>query len=161
MIFIGIDGGKAGALCAMDGDGTITEVITFPVIGKDYDRPGLLDWLRKFDPHETHVCYEALHTMPGRMGAQANFQRGYCMGMIETALTALRLPHTPVRAKKWQKTMFAGRKCGKGETKSVALQVAQSLWPDRDWRATERSRVPHDGIVDSCLIAEFARRELA
>lgn len=58
----------------------------------------------------------------------------------------------------WQKAMLPGYKKG-CDTKKLALQKARELWPDEKWLATPRSKVPHDGAVDACLIAEYLRRK--
>jgi hypothetical protein len=39
--------------------------------------------------------------------------------------------------------------------KESSLYVARQLWPDQNFLATERSRVPHDGVVDAALIAYY------
>jgi hypothetical protein len=56
----------------------------------------------------------------------------------------------------WQRVMIPGAKGG--ETKSRALEVARRLWPGTDWRASDRCRTPHDGLIDAALIAEYGRR---
>lgn len=49
-------------------------------------------------------------------------------------------------------------KLPKFDTKAAAYKAASSIWPDQSFLATARSSVPHDGIVDACLIAEHVRR---
>lgn len=55
----------------------------------------------------------------------------------------------------WQKAMIPG---AKGDTKQRALAAARMLWPDEKWLATDRCRIPHDGMIDAALIAEYGRR---
>lgn len=158
MIYVGIDLGKTGAVAIISGDTLVCHPM--PMIGKEYDLRGLLSLLRTMDPKESHVAYEVLQPMPpGKGGSKANFSRGYAMGMIETALEAARIPHSPVRPQAWQKAMFSGMKVGKGETKNAALQVARRLWPDRTWLIGKRTK-PDEGLIDAALIAEWLRREL-
>lgn len=45
------------------------------------------------------------------------------------------------------------------ETKVMALALANRLFPGHNWLATPRSKVPHDGLVDSALIAYHGWRE--
>lgn len=44
------------------------------------------------------------------------------------------------------------------DTKQAAFVVAKRLWPGRSWLATERSKKPHQGLVDASLLAVFAKR---
>lgn len=45
----------------------------------------------------------------------------------------------------------------KGDTKPRALAKALQLWPGETFLASERCRVPHDGMIDAALIAEYGR----
>ena len=165
MISLGIDVGKSGALAVVDDEGKVIRLAPVPMVGKEYDVPGLLvlireTLLRDVEWKEVHVFYEALHAMPAKMGGgKTNFSRGYGLGMLETMIAALRLTSTPVRAQKWQKTMFEGQLVGKGETKAAAERTARRLWPDQLWKVEEsKSKKPHDGMIDAALIAEWGRR---
>jgi hypothetical protein len=55
----------------------------------------------------------------------------------------------------WQRQMLG--RCEKGGTKQAALTMAKILWPSETWLATKRSTVPHSGLVDAALIAEYSR----
>lgn len=57
----------------------------------------------------------------------------------------------------WHPEMLG--KIPKGQSKVLARAKAAELWPDESWMATERSRVPHDGMIDAALIAEYGRRQ--
>ena len=48
-----------------------------------------------------------------------------------------------------------GKKLAKGMTKVAALAVANKLWPQQRWIATNKSKVPHDGMIDAALIAHY------
>lgn len=58
-----------------------------------------------------------------------------------------------VGVKEWQLVMLG--RVPKGQTKKVALAQAKKFWPEERWLATDRSRTPHDGIVDAALIARY------
>lgn len=80
---------------------------------------------------------------------------------VESALILNNCRRDPITPKKWQKMFWITPKMPKGvkfDTKAAALKVARQLWPEQDWLATSRSSVPHDGLVDASLIAEFCRR---
>lgn len=163
MIYLGVDLGLNGGIAAVDSDsGALVSALPMPIARKTYDIPALLDILRHYNPADCMLAYEALHVMPpGMGGSKSNFARGYGMGVIETALAALRIPSQPVRATVWQKAMFKGLKVDKGESKAAALTVARRLWPSETWLVgLNRRRVPHEGLVDAALIAEWLRREV-
>ncbi len=46
----------------------------------------------------------------------------------------------------------------KTDTKAMSLVAAQRIFPNESFLATERSSVPHDGLVDAALICEFGKR---
>lgn len=56
----------------------------------------------------------------------------------------------------WQKAMLP--KCKAGDTKPRALALAKELWPEESFLASPRCKVPHDGLIDAALIAEYSRR---
>ena len=78
------------------------------------------------------------------------------------------IPYTKVQPKKWQKQAWEGiplikkpSSTGKTQvtdTKAMSLIAAKRLFPKEDLRATERSKIPHDGKVDSLLMANHCLR---
>ena len=60
-----------------------------------------------------------------------------------------------VSVHKWQKKMLGF--IPKGRTKEVALKLAQEMEPSENWLKNKRCKVPHDGIIDSFLIAHYYR----
>lgn len=62
---------------------------------------------------------------------------------------------TRVHAKTWQKALLNAKKGD--DTKKLAIDYAKATWPEETFLATARSRVPHDGMVDACCIAQWAR----
>jgi len=47
----------------------------------------------------------------------------------------------------------------KGQAKALAKAKVAELWPDESWLPSERASVPHDGLIDAALIAEYGRRK--
>jgi hypothetical protein len=43
--------------------------------------------------------------------------------------------------------------------KEYALKAVREIFPDVKFHATKRSKVPHDGMYESALIAEYGRRK--
>ena len=78
-----------------------------------------------------------------------------------TTLSILGIRHHIVRAVEWQRTHWKRPKLPKSEkfdTKAAALNAATRLWPNESWTKNERSKIPHDGLIDAALIAEHARK---
>jgi hypothetical protein len=75
---------------------------------------------------------------------------------LRALLDLWQLPWHRITPQVWQKAMFG--KVPKGETKSRALLCAKSIWSHRDFLASPRCKVPHDGLIDAALIAEYSRR---
>lgn len=179
MISIGIDIGSKGAICIMH-DKKIVKVCAFPQIEGRPDLRGcyeiLMPYTLRSDYKEIHCVIEDLHSIFGT-GAKSNFQFGWINGATEAILTSLNLSYTKVQAKKWQKELWEGvrpveiivkgkkNKDGspkyKVDTKATSLLAAKRLFPDQSFLASERSKVPHDGIVDSVLLAEYCRRHFS
>lgn len=159
MRIVGIDGGLDGGLTLLV-EGKVVEREVMPAVGdgkRDLDLNRIVWLLEQWAPD--HVVFELAHPMP-RQGASSTFTIGRCFGMVQGVLAALALPTTLVRARDWQRELFAGLPFH-GDTKRASVQTAGRLWPAVNWRASERCRVAHDGLTDSALIAEWGRRHLS
>ena len=78
-------------------------------------------------------------------------------GKILAVLEAKRFKTVRVLSFDWHPVIIG--KIPKGQTKAMALSKVRSLWPDEEWYATGKSTVPHTGLVDAALIAEYGRRK--
>jgi crossover junction endodeoxyribonuclease RuvC len=159
--FIGIDPGLQGGIATIHKGGEIT-TLAMPTIkiGKKrmldnallagtFSLPNILDI-------KSYAILEQQQAMP-KQGVTSMFSIGYGFGALKQCLVDFNIPHEVVRAQTWQKEFdISGRK---GNTKAQALQICQNLFPNLNLLATERSKKPHEGIVDAMLIAEFARRK--
>ncbi len=173
-IRIGIDIGSKGAISIFV-DGKLEMSCAIPVtkdnkvdIAEFY---GIIsNWITSAD--DIHATIEDLHSIFGT-GAASNFTFGWVNGVTEAILVSYAIPYTKVQARKWQKEMWegvrpvvinTGKKNKKGEikyktdTKATSLLAAKRLFPNEDFLATSRSKVPHNGIVDAILIGEYCRR---
>lgn len=144
-------------------------------LGKDQDFDICKDgcvWFSPFQEVKTHCVIEDLHSIFGT-SAKANFTFGVNNGLIIGMLQCSQIPYTKIGPKKWQKEMWQGIRpveipTGKFDkkgnpkvkinTKATSLIAVQRLFPKESFLATERSKKPHDGIVDSVLMAEYCRR---
>ena len=168
MIYIGIDPGKDGAIAYVTSKGTTGHIVV-PKIAKEYDLQKMCDTLQGLSNGKAHAVLEKIngHVAMSRSSA---FTMGKGCAYWEAFLVALKIPHTLVPPQTWQKEMWAGitvqrkaptkgRVKGSVNTKATSLLAAKKLFPDDDFTKSPASSVPHDGIVDAKLIAEYARRK--
>lgn len=159
---IGIDNGLDGGLVILSGTGAVVAKLVTPTIGvagkgkRAYDVPAMVRFLREWAaPNVGARAYlERAQAMPGQ-GVSSMFSIGYGYGLWTGILTSLGIPFEVVAPRTWQNEMFAG--INRDDTKRASALVAARLSPGSDWRATERSRVPHDGLTDAFCIAEYGR----
>ena len=157
MRYIGIDPGLSGSISFIEKNEIVTCVMPTISLGKKpvIDNLTLASIFSGYDPTECYAILEQQQPMP-KQGVTSMFSIGYGFGALKQCLVDFGFPHEVVRAQTWQKEFgISGRK---GNTKAQALQICQSLFPYLNLLATERSRKPHEGIVDAVLIAEYARR---
>ena len=159
--FIGIDIGKQGAVAIWDGENYIRHKM--PMIKKEVDWHRLHYLLQSYEGFNGMVVFEKLGVIFGSSKKTA-FSMGQQMGAIEMLCVALSMPYTMVPAKTWQAEMFQGvseiKKTGtsKRDTKAMALVACKRLLPEVDL-LFGIAKKPHDGLVDSLLMAEYAKRK--
>ncbi len=152
---IGIDPGVAGALAAITSDGLDLRVMPVAAAGgkQQYDERVLVEWLTPYAIRRAHVFIECVHAMPGQ-GVTSMFSFGMGYGLLRGICSGLGLSYELVRPQEWQHAMLMGQPLGS------EYLVASRLWPNAEWRASDRCRKPHSGLVDAALIAEFGRRKI-
>lgn len=159
MIVLGIDPGLDGGLALIDEMPhrlLLEPMPTLPGGKRELDDQKLAELLRAWAPG--HVFIERVHAMP-KQGVSSSFRFGEGCGVIRGIIAALGLPHTYVTPQAWMKVMLAGGPT-RGD-KGVAMKRCAELWPGTDFRASARARLPHSGLCDSALLAEYGRRLLA
>lgn len=166
-VWIGIDPGLQGAIAILAPDEIV--VGPMPVVsaakgGRDqYDLPAIVELLDTqaaiHGAHHVLVTCEKLQPMPMEKGGTiANYYRGRSMAIVEGICTALGIPYQLVSPREWQKWAHAGTS---GEdTKQRSIMAAQRMFPGVSLLRTPKSRVPHDGMAESLLLASWARRTL-
>jgi crossover junction endodeoxyribonuclease RuvC len=156
MIIIGIDPGLSGGLAALvDG---LPMLLPMPVADGEIDGNAVRLWLdeRRWAGGKAMVFLEKVHSMP-KQGVASTFTFAAGWGLIRGILTGLCIPYQLVTPQAWQKELLAG--LDRTDTKAAAYLFASRLWPTVDWRASDRCRKPHSGIVDAACIAEYGRRK--
>ncbi len=155
MIYIGVDPGLKGGLFAMINDNLHRSVMPTTMVKnkQKLDERKIAKWFEDFafSLDSIIVTIELVHAMP-KQGGVSMFTFGMGYGIIQGICLGLEFPYQLVRPQEWQKEML------KGQPKGSEYLVASRLWPEIDWRATERSKKPHDGMVDAALICEYGRR---
>lgn len=153
---IGIDPGIDGGLACRTLDGLQIEVM--PTVGatsrRELDIPATLRILRGWREllGARHLVIEKVSARPGD-GVSGMFRFGERVGVIKGLAVSLELSMTEVMPTSWHRVMCSGMKSG--DPKGNARIRASQLWPTVSFLATPRSRVPHDGMVDAALIAEY------
>lgn len=166
-IRVGIDPGKEGFIVWFDGNELGRAEI--PLIKREVDTLALDKIFKSLQKKsdDLFVIMEATNAFFGA-SSKTMYKFGHTIGCTEQAIVSNGIPFTKIRPVKWQKEMFQGvpkqyvkKKGNKNrthDTKATALIAAKRLFPDTDLRKNSRCRTPHDGFVDSLLIAEFCRR---
>jgi len=157
MIYVGIDNGLSGALVAIESPGELLVSTTMPTRGKSKGNEVDAAAVAKFfeDLHGLDVT--AILETPGKFakGVQAISSMWDSYGAVRSVLETLGIRHHRITPQAWQKVMLVG--CKKGDTKPFALARSKQLWPSASFLASPRCSVPHDGLIDAALIAEYGR----
>lgn len=147
MIYIGIDPGLRGGWAIMWDDGSVEvhpwDDKQFIVSMEEIWR----DWI------DCRCALEKVGAMPGN-GSVSMFKFGQSFGFIIGVLTALKIPFQLVPPRVWKKEFSLDN------DKQKSIETAQRLFPGVNFLPTERSRKPSDGMCESALLMEYARRKL-
>lgn len=98
------------------------------------------------------VVVERVHSMP-KQGVASSFSFGASYGLVRGIACGLGLSYTLVGPHDWKRVMLAGLPA------DAEAAAATRLWPEVDWRKSERARKPHSGKVAAALIGEYGRRK--
>ncbi len=175
-VTIGIDPGLRGGMAMILDVGTPAvdlHVIATPIIPSEtktkdgkvkrvtrdqYDIPAISRQLGEWYRGNVIAFVEKPIPLPPKLkaGSLAQFQRGVSYGWA-WMLTALGIPFELIHPRTWQTVIL--RDFPKNDKKKQSsILAAQRLYPGVDLRRSERSRVPHDGLAEALLIAEYGRR---
>jgi hypothetical protein len=159
-IYIGIDNGLTGGIVALSDCAGAAPIAAYPMPtrnkskGNEVDAEAVWEYLHEWSLSDR--IFVTLET-PGKHspGAQALCSMWDSYGPIRGVLESRRIRHHRITPQAWQKKMLVG--CKKGDTKPAALAKARQLWPEETWLKSPRCTVPHDGMIDAALIAEYSR----
>lgn len=157
-MIVGIDNGISGGLVALSEMGPIVSMLVMPIKeakkGNEIDPVNVWDWLKELGPRESLTV--VIEEPGGSKSASAAKSMSGSFHTLRTICELKGLEYHRITPQRWQKEMLL---CAAGETKLAALRIAQHRWPDDSFLATKRSKVPHSGLVDAALIAEYWRRK--
>ena len=157
-LHIGIDNGISGALAAISPHSRIVSVLPMPTLkarkGNEIDVQAVWQWLDSLGRDKLTVTIEE---PGGSKSANACASMAGSFHALRAICVLKGLRWHRITPQAWQKEMLPG--CKAGDTKPRALALARQLWPHEAFLASERCKVPHDGIIDSALIGEWSRRK--
>jgi crossover junction endodeoxyribonuclease RuvC len=146
MYYLGIDPGLKGGFAVLHD----SEIQTY----QKFDKQQFLNvcfFLSK-QQEKTRGCVEKVHAMP-KQGAVSMFTFGEGYGWLKGVLDAFEISYQEIPPQTWKKEF------GLNSKKELSIEVAKQLFP-------EANLVPHgskkesDGIAESLLMSEYARRKL-
>ena len=119
------------------------------------------------DKSDNPICIiEEVHAVFGSSAA-ATFTFGYNVGVLHGILMANGIAYVTIQPKLWQKEVWINQDIEvkykntkkSTDTKKTSENCAKRLFPNIDFRKSERCKNNHDGKIDSLLICEYARRK--
>jgi hypothetical protein len=152
MMTLGIDPGNSGGAALLSGDHLISCLA-------EATPEAIWSWLGTHNAvADSKLSAIVIEDAPTHTpSSKALRSLALAVGRLEGYLSA-KLSGTPIlrpSAQVWQRRILGA--VPKGQSKAYALAKARQLWPEETWLATARSKVPHDGIVDSALLAKYGQ----
>lgn len=152
MTFIGIDPGKKGAYCIINNDNNTNTIIACPFDEETFIKD-MASVCGFYDINDNVFCVlEHVGAMPGQ-GTVSMFSFGENFGFIQGVLKTMDIPYELVRPQKWKKEY------GITSDKNTSIEVCKRLFPNVSLKRTEKCKKDDDGLAESILIAEYARRK--
>lgn len=149
MIYIGVDPGQRGGYAVISTSETGQAVFAYP-----WDDTFFVTEMQALSRTGNGIvaAVEKVGAMP-HQGVSSMFSFGQSYGFIQGVLTALGIPYQLVPPRKW-KAEFGLLNTSKEDS----VRVAKRLFPGVNLLPSERCRKDSDGMSDSLLMAEYARR---
>ncbi len=172
-VFIGIDVGKDGGVVCISEHGVILTKRTIPKIGDKVDYKLIFLHLLHYKNFDVTVAIEDVHGFVGA-STKATFNFGHIagvkLGMTEALSVLYDYRYVMVQPKEWQSAIWKNcdkvykpkkpkQRTRRVDPKKTSLMAAKRLFPNVDFRRTEKCKNEHDGLVDAALIALYVRKE--
>lgn len=154
--YLGFDPGKKGFMCLYDAGYKGHRY--YPLFDGNRLNRDMLVVLEKLSKTSTMMAVvEQVHSMP-HQGVASTFSFGTNYGMLIGMLETLGIPYCTVTPGKWQK--FICEAVDKASNpKQMHYNAACRLFPNIDFRRSERCKTWDDNKVDSTLICEYGIRK--
>lgn len=154
--YLGFDPGKKGFMCIYDTGYKGHRY--YPLFDGNRLNREMLEVLEKLSKTYTMMAVvEQVHSMP-HQGVASTFSFGTNYGMLIGMLETLGIPYCTVTPGKWQK--FICEAVDKASNpKQMHYNAACRLFPNIDFRRSERCKTWDDNKVDSTLICEYGIRK--
>lgn len=153
-LYIGIDPGIRGGVCALREDGTLQDLFVLPVVDGTLDVFSLAFFLTSCKDRIAMTFVEEPIAMP-RQSVKSTLSSGKMHGAIRAVVDLCGAGFMDVSPKEWQREILGTTK-GTSD-KGLSITTAQGI-VGRDVLIPKNCRVPHDGLADAVCIAEYARR---
>ena len=154
--YIGIDPGKKGYLCLYNAN--YSGYKHYPLFDGNRLNREMLDTIAKLaETYTIMAVVEQVHSMP-HQGVASTFSFGTNYGMLIGMLETLGIPYTTVTPGKWQKYICEAVDKA-SNPKQMHYNAACRLFPNIDFRKSDRSRTWDDNKVDATLICEYGKRK--
>jgi hypothetical protein len=156
ILTVGIDNGLAGGLVAVD-SGNLVIQRPLPVRDGDLNATEFIHRIQSLGyPDQVRICIEE----PGKFapGVYALCSTWKIFGQMAGALQSHEYTYKTVAPRSWQSKILG--KIPKGQTKQFALDCYLRIFDRHPPTKSDKSKKPHDGIVDAALIAIYAERYL-
>jgi crossover junction endodeoxyribonuclease RuvC len=164
-VFVGIDPGMTGALAAVGEIGELLSVIPIPRVKGStgpQDYHAIKEWFAAMKKlGKVEAALERVSVRPGE-GVKSTLTAGTNWGFLKGMLVAIGARYVEPTPQTWKKTLSLPKRSGadRKKGKEDAAVLAAQLFPGIDL-TPGRKRIPHDGMADAVLIAEYARRTLS
>lgn len=169
-IYLGIDVGSKGFLTLHLGN----EFEFISIEDNDYYKLSSIMQELKIQYPNVVCVMEDVHALFGS-SAKSTFSFGEINGLLKGLLISNNIPYHLVPPKKWQNEIWQHSDIevsykkiikkdkevlqNKINTKQTSINAAKRLFPNVDFRRTDRCKKIDDNKVDSLLIAEYGRRK--
>lgn len=154
--YLGFDPGKKGHMCLYNA--SYSGYKHYPLFDGNRLNREMLEVLEKLSKTYTMMAVvEQVHSMP-HQGVASTFSFGTNYGMLIGMLETLGIPYTTVTPGKWQKYICEAVDKA-SNPKQMHYNAARRLFPDMDFRRSERCKTYDDNKVDATLICEYGVRK--
>ena len=158
-IVCGIDPGINGALVMIDQKRNVVSKLVMPYDKKikEIDCNALFEFFMDSKNNIDCIFLEAAASRP-LQSSKSTFTSGMNFGILRALISISKIKFEIVHPSKWTKEVCVGLPASL-DTKAKALLSAKRLFPQYSF-IPEKCKVPHTGLVDAVLIAEYGMRRL-